>query len=292
MSSRRKLEASSRSTNASTWDRVADWYDRLVGDEGSDYHRNVILPAALELLAVKKGERVLDVCCGQGVFARALVEAGAGEVVGVDASAKLIAAAKARAGASSRCRFLVGDVRRLAEVLGASHPGARPANTGHARPPDPPRLFDSAACLMAVQDLEDVRAGFDGVASCLKPNGRLVVILMHPCFRIPRQSSWSWDEEHKIQYRRVDRYLTPMTIPIAIAPRGGERTQTPFFHRPLSQILNALGEAGLPIVRCEEIVSHHSVQPGGRSRGENRSFREFPIFLALLCRKSASPDHA
>ena len=26
---------------------VAGWYDRLVGDEGSDYHRHVILPLAL-----------------------------------------------------------------------------------------------------------------------------------------------------------------------------------------------------------------------------------------------------
>jgi hypothetical protein len=29
------------------WDQVAQWYDQLVGDEGSDYHKNVIVPAVM-----------------------------------------------------------------------------------------------------------------------------------------------------------------------------------------------------------------------------------------------------
>ena len=32
------------------WDQVAKWYDQLVGDEGSDYHKNIIVPAILERL--------------------------------------------------------------------------------------------------------------------------------------------------------------------------------------------------------------------------------------------------
>lgn len=63
-----------------TWGRLRagirspPWYDKLVGDEGSDYHRNVILPAALKLLDLKAGERVLDLCCGQGILTRSLME--------------------------------------------------------------------------------------------------------------------------------------------------------------------------------------------------------------------------
>jgi hypothetical protein len=37
----------------------------------------------------------------------------------------------------------------------------------------------------------------------------MVLLLTHPCFRVPRQSGWGWDEQRKLQYRRVDRYLTP-----------------------------------------------------------------------------------
>src|SRR5688500_1622715 len=47
---------------------VADWYDRLVGDEGSEYHRHVVHPGVLRLLALQPGETVVDVACGQGAL--------------------------------------------------------------------------------------------------------------------------------------------------------------------------------------------------------------------------------
>src|SRR5688572_8084274 len=65
------------------WGGVAEWYDRLVGDEGSEYHREVVHPGVLRLLDVRPGESVLDVACGQGVLCRLLHEKGAA-VTGVD----------------------------------------------------------------------------------------------------------------------------------------------------------------------------------------------------------------
>src|SRR5678816_478355 len=77
------------------WGGVAEWYDRLVGDEGSEYHREVVHPGMLRLLAAQAGESVLDVACGQGVLCRLLHEKGA-QVLGVDAAAELIRAARQR----------------------------------------------------------------------------------------------------------------------------------------------------------------------------------------------------
>jgi hypothetical protein len=42
-------------------------------------------------------------------------------------------------------------------------------------------------------------------AWALQPGGRLVLLLTHPCFRIPRQSNWDWDQGSRLRYRRVDR---------------------------------------------------------------------------------------
>lgn len=242
------------------WDNVAGWYDKLVGDDGSDYHRNVLLPAALRLLQPRPQDKMLDLCCGQGVFCRLLAEQGVAKVVGVDASTILLDAAKAR-GAAANVEYVLGDARNLGPIADGS--------------------FDGAACLMAVQDLDNVAALFKSMAAALKPGGRAVIIMMHPCFRIPRQTSWGWDEKLKIQYRRIDRYASDLQIPIATHPGSDPTQHTHFFHRPLAAYISAFGQADLGVVGCEELVSHRQSEPGGRSRAENRSRSEFPIFLAL-----------
>lgn len=241
------------------WDQVASWYDKLVGDEGSDYHKNVILPAAMRLLDPRPNERILDLCCGQGVLARLLLEKKA-EVVGVDASPKLIEAARSRS-PSPKAKFLIADVC---------------TNSGWAD-----GRFDAAACLMAVHDVEAIDKMFQHLGQALKPGGRAVLIFMHPCFRIPRQTHWGWDEEKKIQYRRLDRYAVPLAIPIATHPGRATGEQTWFYHRPLSAYFNALGGAGLAVTGSEELHSHRRSQPGSRSRAEHRAVEEFPVFLAL-----------
>lgn len=247
------------------WDNVAGWYDKLVGDNGSDYHQHVILPAAVRLLQLQPGERVLDLCCGQGVLAPLVTTAGA-EYVGVDASPKLIESARERT-KHPKARFLISDVTKPGKWADGS--------------------FDAAACLMAVHDVEDLEPMFLNLADALSPGGRALFIFMHPCFRIPRQSHWGWDEERKIQYRRLDRYGQPLAIPIQTHPGLASTLHTQFYHRPLAGYLNELGAVGLGVVGCEELYSHRRSQAGPKSRGEHRAAEEFPLFLALLAVKPA-----
>ena len=247
--------------HARGWDEVAAWYDKLVGEGGSDYHRALILPGTLRLLDLQPGERVLDLCCGQGVLVPHLLAAGPASVAAVDASPRLIAAARTRHGGDPRVRFVVAD---------ASRPGAW-ADATH----------DAAACLMAAHDVADAAGLFRNLGAALRPGGRAVVVLMHPCFRIPRQSHWGWDADHKIQFRRLDCYGTPLDIPIQTHPGQRSGEQTWFHHRPLAWYLEALGKAGLGVTGAEEWCSHRRSQPGPRSRAEHRAAREFPLFLAL-----------
>lgn len=247
------------------WDAVASWYDKLVGEQGSDYHRNVIIPAVMELIAIRQGEVVLDLCCGQGVMIRPLLAAGAARITGVDASPKLIAAARKRHAPDGGAEFLVTD---------ATKPGVW---TNAA--------FDAAVCVLAVHDVADMDALFRQLAAALKPGGRAVLVVMHPCFRIPRQSHWGWDEERKIQFRRLDCYQSPIAIPITTHPGRGGGDQTLFHHRPLEGYINAIGKAGLAVTAAAELATHRRSQPGPRSRGEHRAAREFPVFLALKVTK-------
>jgi SAM-dependent methyltransferase len=242
------------------WEPQAGWYDQRQGERGDDFHSQLVLPAVLRQLQARPGQRVLDVCCGQGVLGRALAEAGM-EVVGVDASPSLVAAAAARGG--HRERYVVGDVRTLDAVL----PGQR---------------FDHAAVVLALQDLDPIEPVFAGIRALVKPGGRIVLVLTHPCFRIPKRTSWGWDEQFGVQYRRLEGYMTPLTLPIRTHPgQTNDTSSTSSFHRPIHHYLNALGGAGMAVIGCEELCSHRRGTQGSRSGAEDRAAKEFPVFLVL-----------
>ncbi len=240
------------------WDQAARWYDSVVGEEGSYYQREIILPKTLELLNLKKGERVLDLACGQGVFSRFLCSKGI-KVEGMDLSAELIQFAQSRSDA--QIKFHVDDSRNPTALEGEK--------------------FDAVVCILAIQNIETLEPVFRNVARWLKPQGRFVMVMTHPCFRVARQTHWGWDEDKKLEYRRVDLYATETTIPILTPPMIKSEVYTTTYHRPLQSYFKALSTAGLVVDGLEEWVSNKVSQPGARSRAENRARKEIPLFLAL-----------
>jgi ubiquinone/menaquinone biosynthesis C-methylase UbiE len=244
-----------------SWERVATWYDGWVGDRGSAYHRELAIPATLDLLQPQPDEAILDVGGGQGVLAPYVVEAGALVDV-VDASAKLIAAAKRRHRSLRGARFFVGDARRLPAVAGLE-----------------PASYDAATLVLSIQDmdpLEDVMRSLDWA---LGPRSRVVLLMTHPAFRQPRHSGWGYDEGRKLTYRRIDGYLGEMAVPMK-SLGGGPPTRS--FHRPISAYVNALGEVGFATDAMLELPDlPPDRRPGKAARGDARAQAEIPIFLGL-----------
>ncbi len=244
-----------------SWEQVATWYDGWVGDRGSAYHQQLAIPATLELLDARPDEQILDLGGGQGVLAPYLTDAGA-RVTVVDASSKLVAAAKRRHGRLRGARFLVGDARRLPAVAGLE-----------------PASFDGATILLAIQDmdpLEDVVASLDWA---LRPRSRVVVLMTHPAFRQPRHSGWGYDEGRKLTYRRIDAYLGEMAVPMK-SLAGGQPTRS--FHRPISAYVNALAHAGFATDAMLELPDlPPERRPGKAARGDARAQAEIPIFLGM-----------
>lgn len=250
-----------------SWDALAHWYNGWVGEGGSEHHRQVAIPALLTLLDPKQGERVLDIGAGQGVLAPAIERAGA-RYVGVDASPRLIQLAKQQHERSGQ--FLVGDARQL-----------------FALPAIQPEGFDAAVFLLSLQDMDPLGPVLACAARALKPGGRLVLLLTHPAFRVPRQSGWGWDEGRKLVFRRVDRYLTPLPVPMKALPGRDQQRTTRSFHRPVSAYVNGLAEQGLLVDRMDEIPAH-KLQTGKDGRAENMARQEIPLFLALRAIKLLS----
>ncbi|MCC6659310.1 MAG: methyltransferase domain-containing protein [Phycisphaerales bacterium] len=271
-------------THDTSWDHVADWYDDLIDERRSDHFDQVILPGTLRLLHPAAGQRTLDVACGQGELCRRLAALGV-QAVGVDAAARLIQAAARRSGElpDSAPAYHVGDARALANV---------PLEGG----------FDSAACVMALMNINPLEAVFRGVADRLRPGGAFVGVILHPAFRAPGQTSWGWDgpakkedskrrrDEARVrgegrQYRRVDGYLSPGQTPIVMNPgaaaSGAPEVTTWTFHRPIQAYVAALAAAGLLVDAIEEWPSLRESRPGPRAAEENRARREIPLFLAF-----------
>jgi SAM-dependent methyltransferase len=254
----------SKAMPATSWDPVAAWYDGWVGEDGSEHHRQVAIPALLDLLEPQTGEQILDVGAGQGVLAPYIARTGA-RYTGVDAGPRLLELARKRHGAQGR--FLLGDARRLSAVS-ELHEGE----------------FDAVVFLLSIQDMDPLDAVLASAAWALKPGGRVVLLLTHPAFRVPRQSGWGWDEGRKLQYRRVDRYLTPLHIPMKTLG-GSARAPTRSFHRPLSAYVNGLTGQGLLVERMEEIPGHKPSAQAPVAKAADRARQEIPLFLGLRARK-------
>ena len=260
---RRRKPASKK--GSAIWDQAAQWYDALVGLKGSEYQKAVIFPGALQLMQLKKGETVLDLACGQGVFSRYLSQRKM-KVTGLDTSEEMIRFAQSRSDTS--IRFEQGDAQDSQVLQG--------------------KTFDAVACLLALQNIESLLPVMSNVKRWLKPGGRFVMVMTHPCFRIPRQTHWGWDEQKKIQYRRVDLYGSESAIPIVTPPFTQADSFTVTYHRPLQSYFQALSEAGLCVDGLEEWTSHKTSEPGKRSKAENRARQEIPLFMALRAVPSAS----
>ena len=247
-------------TNNTSWESSHKWYDSIVGDQGHYYHEHVVLPHSLKLLDLKKDDSLLDLGCGQGILSRQIPPHI--DYVGIDASPSLIKEAKRR----SQKPFHVGDI-------------TKPLHLKH-------EPFSHAALILVLQNVEDHEKALENASKALMHGGKLLIVLNHPCFRIPRQSSWGVDEAKKLQYRRLDLYMSSLKIPIQTNPGAGEKSATTWsFHHPLSVYTEALSKAGFLIKKMEEWISDKK-STGAKARMENRSREEFPLFLALLAQKS------
>ena len=253
--------------NQTSWGAVADWYQSLLSGEGT-YQKDLILPNLLRLLEIKKGETILDLGCGPGFFATEFAGKGA-KVIGVDISKKLIEMAKKNSVFSrQQLLYFAAPANKLTFLKDES--------------------ADKAVLVLAIQNMENPREVFAECARVLKPEGKLFLVLNHPAFRIPKESSWEWDPSTKlragakgVQYRRIDGYLSESKAKIQTHPGNKLSEHTISFHRPLQFYFKALEKSGFCVSRLEEWSSHKKSEPGPRADAENRIRKEIPLFLFL-----------
>jgi len=117
---------------------------------------------ARELIGDLRGRSFLDYGCGAGLFVVHAAEAGASEVIGVDAEGAVLATARLFAesrGVAGRCRFVEGD-RFPARAEGGLAGGG---------------LFDVILMKDVLEHVEDDEGLLRQAAAHLRPDGALIV---------------------------------------------------------------------------------------------------------------------
>ena len=246
-----------------SWDPVSNWYDQIVAKDGHYYHQEVIFPYLQEkiLKNLKEDISVLELACGQGVLERKINPKQ--KYTGIDISEGLIDSADKQKKSKSH-NFQVADVT-LPITLNDK--------------------YDIGFIILAFQNFKNPEGAIQNFSKFIKPHGKVYLIINHPYFRIPRQSGWGIDEQKKIQYRRIDRYMTPLEIPISMQPsKGKESIQTYSYHNPLSFYSKIFQKNGFYIKEIEELCSNKKSE-GSSKKMEDRARNEFPLFMVLEIEK-------
>ena len=241
-----------------SWNRVASWYDELLKDDDS-YQSKVIVPNLLRFLDLKKGENVYDLACGQGYFANLFARQGA-KVTASDLSKRLIE--KALKNSPKEISFHVSPA--------------------HKAPFLKPESVDVVVVVLAIQNIENVSEVLVLCKRVLKKNGRLVMILNHPAFRVPKGSDWYFKDG--VQYRTVGQYMSESKIQIDMTPGEKDvkkKIKTITFHRPLQYYMKLLSKHGLAMTRLEEWISHKESSIGPRKVAEDTARKEIPMFMCV-----------
>lgn len=242
----------------SSWQKVGGWYDKIVGKSGHYYHQKIILPNSLRLLQLKKGERLVDIGCGQGILARYIPPEI--DYLGIDLAKNLIDTAS-KLDKNPRHHYLVADVSKEIKL----------------------GIIDKVAIILSLQNIKKPFGVIKNCQNWLKTGGKILMVLNHPAFRIPKHADWK--EIDGRQWRIVSRYMSPLEIPIESSPFDKKDNQISFsYHYPLSFFAEILADNGIVIETIEEWVSDKK-STGSKAMMEDEARGEIPLFMAIVAKK-------
>jgi ubiquinone/menaquinone biosynthesis C-methylase UbiE len=258
---KKKLPKSIKESKTTSWGKVDEWYDDYVEDPES-YHQKVVEPNLVRIVGDISGKNILDLGCGQGYFCRLFAKKGA-TVSGVDVSPELIEKANQRS-EGLHIRYVVSPAEDLFSFAHQSQ--------------------DIVVSVLATQNMRELDRVIAEVKRILKDNGRLILILNHPSFRVPQDSDWYYNPESKKQGRVVTRYMSEATVKIDMHPGSNQKTFTYSFHRPLQVFVKWLAKNNLAITRLEEWISHKESAQGPKKAAEDKARKEIPLFMCIEAR--------
>ncbi|GAA3662079.1 class I SAM-dependent methyltransferase [Nonomuraea antimicrobica] len=204
-------------------------------------------PALLDELGPVAGLRVLDLGCGDAATGQALLEAGCLSYLGLDGSAVMVEAGRARLrGTSGRVDLM--DIEDFSA---------------------PPSSFDLILARLAFHYLEDLNPILEACHAVLSPRGRIVFTVVHPVL-----TSYDPGMEVKRTHWIVNDYF--VNGPRERGWLGGTVT---WFHRTVEDYVAAMLNAGFTLTALRECAPDPDRFDGDEAELARR--RRVPLFLLL-----------
>lgn len=245
-------------TRKAQWDRIADEYDRSVGEAGDFNQKRYINPSIFKFLGDVRGKRVLDLGCGNGYLSVILAKKGA-RVVGMDVSSRMIALAKEHAPAGLGISYLVGDVSDMKGVGSGS--------------------IDRIVSNMAFHNIVDIEGAASECARVLKHGGRLVFSMVHPL-----RDAAEIRKDPEGYHAEVKEYGRSRRVTNLMAKKNGWGILHSY-HRPFEVYFGSVISAGFAVTGFAELYTAYE---NGVRISDKRLLefkRSFPSFLVVQCTK-------
>ena len=252
------------------WNTNATFWDERMGDTGNDFVNQLVWPAVQRLLDLRRGEAILDAGCGNGLYSRRLAEHGS-RVVAFDFAEQLIDRARAYpAPQTANITYHVVDATDEAALLALGE-----------------QQFDAAISTMVLMDMAEIEPLFRALARLLRPSGRFVFAVSHPCFNQTRASHLGEMEDRGGEIvtsyaLKIRGYLNP-EVAKGAAIAGQPQAQL-YFDRPLHLLFGAGFAAGFVVDGLEERAFAPDSPLGRNPLGWNGNFSEFPAVLVARMR--------
>jgi len=254
---------------APVWDNLAEWWDDKIGD-GNGFQDYLIEPATERLLELRPGERVLDVACGAGRFARRMATHGV-TVFAVDHSKKFIKRAKERTTENDdKIEYRELDATDASALLSLGE-----------------KQFDAAVCTMALMDMSSIEPMISTLPRILVPEGRFVFSVLHPAFnsgtaRLTAEEFYQNGNLVTASGVKIIDYA--VAFPCMGVGIPGQSEPQYYFHRPISMLFNTCFKYGFVLDRMEEPTSPEELDALSSSPLNWMKMRSIPPVLVARMR--------
>lgn len=243
--------------SGSSYAENVEFWIKIIRERLDRYRMGLTDGVVFDVIGVVDGLTILDAGCGEGYLSRALALQGA-RVIGVDTCVEFVESAQALARESG---LDIDYYTRSVDDI-----------------PIVARRCDVVVCNHLINDLRDVSGPFREFARVTREGGRLVILMLHPCF-------YGADAERSIMrsYPTPDEYfhLHQVTQKFKVAGITSPAPVTMWL-RPLEDYFSELRAAGFLITSLSE--PHPSAEQLAADPWWRENFVR-PLFMLIVAEK-------